>query len=90
MKIADLGLSRIVEEATGGSTAGSTARNMNFRWLASEVLETGKWLPASDVYAFGVVIWELLTWELPWSHVANEIMVRFYTAEHLVFTVIGS
>jgi len=74
-KIADLGLSKLLEEATTETHAGSTASNMNARWLAPEVLETGKWLPASDVYSFGVVMWELLTWELPWNHI-NQFMVR--------------
>lgn len=76
VKIADLGLSKIVKEVTTGSLGGSTVRNMNYRWLAPEVIETGSWVPASDVYSFGVVMWELLTWEMPWNHVTNELMVR--------------
>jgi ankyrin repeat protein len=69
VKIADLGLSKLLEEVTTQTHAGSTASSMNPRWTAPEVFETGNWLPAGDVYSFGVVMWELLTWELPWSHV---------------------
>lgn len=73
-KVADLGLSRVVEAVVEATSAGSTAANMNPRWLAREVLE-GDWTAASDVYSFGVVLWEMLTWELPWSHLKNIYMV---------------
>jgi ankyrin repeat protein len=75
VKVADLGLSKLMEDVAAETHAGSTASTMNARWLAPEVLETGKWLTASDVYSFGVVMWELLTWELPWTHI-NQFMVR--------------
>ena len=74
VKIADLGLSKLLEEVTTETHAGSTASSMNPRWTAPEVFETGNWLPAGDVYSFGVVMWELLTWELPWTHV-NQFQV---------------
>ena len=37
------------------------------RWLAPEVLSGESATQATDVFAFGVVLWELLTWELPWG-----------------------
>ena len=38
------------------------------RWLAAEVLEKREWIAASDIYSFGVIMWQMLTWELPWGH----------------------
>ncbi len=75
VKVSDLGLSRMVEEVTAESTVGSTSANMNPRWLAPEVMERGVWVAASDVYSCGIVLWELLTWQLPWQQMNNAYMV---------------
>ena len=40
---------------------------MNPIWLAPEVLLGGRATAASDVYSFGLVLYELLTWQLPWA-----------------------
>jgi serine/threonine protein kinase len=74
-QVADFNLSRLVEEATHGSeaTAGGAS---NPRWLAPEILEGKRASPASDVYAFGVVLWELLTWKLPFEGVATWTIVN--------------
>ena len=70
-KVGDFGLSRVVDKQVV---------NMNTRWLAAEVIENGSWPPASDVCSFGVVLLEMLTWELPWSHFNNPYMVRHMTS----------
>lgn len=65
VKVSDMGLSKLMDEATQGSqtTAGGAA---NPRWLAAEVLSGDRPTAAADVYSFGIVLWELLTWKLPW------------------------
>eukprot|EP00889_Picochlorum_renovo_P002392 jgi/Picre1/29422/NNA_004810.t1 len=39
----------------------------NPRWLAPEILGGNNATFASDVYSFAIVMWELMTWELPWG-----------------------
>ena len=66
VKVADMGLSKLVSEATKSSstTAGGAS---NPRWLAPEVLDGEHYTAAADVFSFGIVLWELLTWQLPWA-----------------------
>ena len=37
------------------------------RWLAPEVVKDQAYSTAADVYSFGLILWELLTWQLPWA-----------------------
>ncbi len=72
VKVADFGLSKHEEAMT--SQAGTMAK-INPKWLAPEILCGGRGsnaTQASDVYAFGVVMWELLAWRLPWMDVRND------------------
>lgn len=70
VKVGDVGLSKLVEEATRTSLAAGTATTAggaaNPRWMAPEALAGERPAAAADVYAFGVVMWELLEWKLPW------------------------
>lgn len=66
LKVADMGLSKLAEEVQGGSKV-STGGGANPRWLAPEVLNGKKPSMESDLFSFGVVLWELLTWKVPWS-----------------------
>jgi serine/threonine protein kinase len=53
--------------ATATSTAGGPG---NPRWLAPEVVQGGTATAAADVYSFGIVLWELLSLQLPWGRMA--------------------
>ena len=65
-KVADFNLSRMMNETGSMNTMGTMA-NVNPRWLAPEVLRGGKASVASDLFSMGVVLWELLAWDVPWA-----------------------
>ena len=48
----------------------------NPRWLAPEILGGLPYTVAADVYSFGIIMWELLTWQVPW-HEQNTWQVRW-------------
>eukprot|EP01087_Luapelamoeba_hula_P013242 TRINITY_DN3788_c0_g2_i1.p1 TRINITY_DN3788_c0_g2~~TRINITY_DN3788_c0_g2_i1.p1 ORF type:complete len:1605 (+),score=191.21 TRINITY_DN3788_c0_g2_i1:33-4847(+) len=64
-KISDFGLTKLKEQDSGSNMdklAGSLL------WTAPEILgETASFSEASDVYSFGIVLWELLTAEDPYG-----------------------
>ncbi|KAK2077818.1 hypothetical protein QBZ16_004666 [Prototheca wickerhamii] len=64
VKVADFNLSRAMDAGQMMSTITVT----NPRWLSPEILQGGPATMPSDVYAFGTLMWELLTWELPFAN----------------------
>ena len=59
-KISDFGTSRVRDKIM-------TKQVGSPLWSAPEVLQGGRNSEASDVYAFGVVVWELLHWREPFE-----------------------
>lgn len=48
----------------------------NPRWLAPEVIRTKQLSKASDVYSFGCIMYEMLTWRMPYFDIAHSVQVR--------------
>jgi serine/threonine protein kinase len=71
VKVSDFNLSRAIEP---GSIVSSFQAN-NPRWLAPEVLRGAQATAASDVFSLGVVLWELMAWELPWEAINNSFQI---------------
>lgn len=63
LKITDFGLAREVYTTTRMSAAGTYA------WMAPEVIKNSTFSKASDVWSYGVVLWELLTGETPYKNI---------------------
>ncbi|CAF2102851.1 BnaA05g30750D [Brassica napus] len=63
VKVADFGLSRIKHEPYLTSKSGKGTP----QWMAPEVLRNESVDEKSDIYSFGVVLWELATGKIPWE-----------------------
>jgi serine/threonine protein kinase len=65
LKVADFGLARFFTSSAGATTAKSVGSPA---WMAPEVITNGTHIsPPSDIFSFGVVLWELLSGQLPWQ-----------------------
>ncbi|EKX30784.1 hypothetical protein GUITHDRAFT_58757, partial [Guillardia theta CCMP2712] len=80
VKIADYGLSLMASRGYGESraesvsTAGSTARPV--RWMAPESIRRRQYSEKSDVWAFGVTMWEIWTYgEVPYWAITDDELV---------------
>uniref|UniRef100_A0A453HV54 non-specific serine/threonine protein kinase n=1 Tax=Aegilops tauschii subsp. strangulata TaxID=200361 RepID=A0A453HV54_AEGTS len=63
VKVADFGLSRLkIETFLTTKTGKGTPQ-----WMAPEVLRNEPSNEKSDVYSYGVVLWELVTQKIPWD-----------------------
>eukprot|EP00960_Hanusia_phi_P022422 663195-Hanusia_phi.AAC.1 len=81
LKIADFGLSLIASKGYGddgqvgsvGTVSGSMARPM--RWMAPESIRRRQYSENSDVWAFGVTMWEMWTYAvIPYCHLPDDLV----------------
>ncbi|KAK9123972.1 hypothetical protein Sjap_013574 [Stephania japonica] len=71
VKVSDFGLSRLKENTflSSKSAAGTP------EWMAPEVLRDEPSNEKSDIYSFGVILWELVTMQLPWCNLTQAQVV---------------
>jgi serine/threonine protein kinase len=71
VKMADLGAARNVHRTREGAHSGvykATSEHSPARWMALEALREAKFSHKSDVFAFGVLLWEILSFgQTPWG-----------------------
>lgn len=78
VKVADFGLARAIGQATSTKTMGAMIGTVSY--LSPEQVETGKGDARSDVYAAGIMLYELLTGEKP--YVGDSAMSVVYQHVH--------
>ncbi|XP_022258075.1 ephrin type-A receptor 4-A-like isoform X2 [Limulus polyphemus] len=75
-KIADFGLSREIESATEGAYTTSGGK-IPVRWTAPEAIAFRKFTSASDVWSFGIVCWEVMSYgERPYWNWSNQDVIK--------------
>jgi len=75
-KVADFGISRILKKYTKTMTAKGTPD-----YMAPESILSGQFSEKSDVYGFGMILWELYTQERPYKDVDNPMQVMIGVAK---------
>ncbi|MFH4974747.1 hypothetical protein AB6A40_001456 [Gnathostoma spinigerum] len=82
VKLSDFGLSRSVDE---NSFYTSTSGKLPIKWMAPESINFRRFSTATDVWMFGVCIWEILMYGVkPWQGVKNhDVILRLEDNERL-------
>uniref|UniRef100_A0ACB8EWR9 Ephrin type-B receptor 4 n=1 Tax=Sphaerodactylus townsendi TaxID=933632 RepID=A0ACB8EWR9_9SAUR len=73
-KVSDFGLSRFLEENSSDPTYTSTlGGKIPIRWTAPEAIAFRKFTSASDVWSYGIVMWEVMSFgERPYWDMSNQ------------------
>lgn len=75
-KVSDFGLSRILQEEAGG-TYETQGGKIPIRWTAPEAIAYRTFTSASDVWSYGIVMWEVLSYgDKPYGSMSNKEVMK--------------
>eukprot|EP01118_Nematostelium_gracile_P006194 TRINITY_DN1994_c0_g1_i2.p1 TRINITY_DN1994_c0_g1~~TRINITY_DN1994_c0_g1_i2.p1 ORF type:complete len:370 (+),score=87.44 TRINITY_DN1994_c0_g1_i2:166-1110(+) len=84
VKIADFGLSRSLEEMSTEKSGDEVTKDVvSIRWAAPEVLKDKQYSKASDIWSFGVVIYEIFENKQPYYLITSNSQVKKQVMEGL-------
>lgn len=76
-KIGDFGMARHMQSHGGVYERHSRNSKVPVRWMAPEVLLNNKFTIESDVYSFGILMWEIVTLgSTPYKHLQTEEVIE--------------
>lgn len=71
VKVSDFGMSSLLDAAAASSYyygGDGSRKELPVRWMAPESLDRNRWSEKSDVFSFGVLIWEIMSMgRVPWG-----------------------
>jgi len=74
VKVSDFGMSKVLAQSDAYDA--SQRKKFPIRWSAPEVLRSRRIERASDVWSFGVVMWEILERKLPFAELSNQEVIE--------------
>ncbi|KAM8972748.1 hepatocyte growth factor receptor [Pelodytes ibericus] len=78
VKVADFGLARDVYDKEYYSVHNKMGAKLPVKWMALESLQTQKFTTKSDVWSFGILLWELMTRGAPPYPDVNSFDITIY------------
>ncbi|TWW63214.1 Ephrin type-B receptor 4 [Takifugu flavidus] len=77
-KVSDFGLSRFLTESSSDPTyTSSLGGKIPIRWTAPEAIAYRKFTSASDVWSYGIVMWEVMSYgERPYWDMSNQDVIN--------------
>ncbi|XP_072041377.1 uncharacterized protein [Amphiura filiformis] len=70
LKLTDFGISKNLKETMSNAT-----QSASYPWMAPELMKDLKLSPTYDIHSYGVVVWELLTLEVPFQGLEPQVVV---------------
>ena len=70
LKLADFGLAKLSDKTLNQATERGTAA-----YMAPELFTEGSLSPKFDIFAYGVVLWEIVTRQIPWKGKGYHVIV---------------
>ncbi|NXG69502.1 EPHB5 protein, partial [Baryphthengus martii] len=77
-KVSDFGLSRFLEDDASNPTyTGALGCKIPVRWTAPEAIQYRKFTSSSDVWSYGIVMWEVMSYgERPYWDMSNQDVIN--------------
>lgn len=84
IKIGDFGLSRFINKKNPSENSGRIGTP---HWMAPEILKGGNYVESADVYSYGMILWEILSLEIPYFGIDPRKLMNIVAEERKIVEV---